>query len=222
MRETSVFNGKRPILLNGIAQVVRKSDILNRCLLIDLPPIPDKYRRYDKEVWAQFYEKQPGILGALLDAVSAGLGKVDSVELDDKHKSRLIDFDRWAVACEEALGIKKGTYLEARHGSRERSSAEALEAEPVWEAIYTITHKHTEAKPLVTTMKQLLQEVNDEEDDDVLKRSKDWPKTPEKLRSTLNMLAPPLLDRGVHFEKAQEKRSAHGQLYKLYGTPADR
>jgi hypothetical protein len=221
MRESTVFKGKRPIILNGISQVVRKSDILSRCLLIDLPPIPNKYRRKDRELWAEFKEKQPGILGALLDGVAAGLANRESVVLADEHKSRLIDFDEWAVACEPGLGLESGTYVQARHGSRERSSAEALEAQPAWLAIHDIAHKHTEDKPLVVTMKELLEKVNDEEEDDHIKHSKEWPKTPEKLRAVLRAIAQPLSERGVCFDKAQEERSERGQLYKLYGTKAD-
>jgi hypothetical protein len=221
MRESSVFRGKRPIMLNGISQVVRKSDILSRCLMIDLPPIPNKYRRKRGELWPDFFEKQPGILGTLLDGVAAGLANRDTVELADEHKTRLIDFDEWAVACEEGLGIKKDTYVKARHGSRDRSSAEALEAQPAWLAIHDLAHKYTEAEPLIKTMKELLVMANDQEDDDALMRSKDWPKTPEKLRAVLRAIAQALSERGVFFDKAQEERSERGQLYKLYGTKPD-
>jgi hypothetical protein len=221
MRESTVFRGKRPIILNGISQVVRKSDILSRCLLIDLPPIPNKYRRKDSQLWPEFRAQQPGILGALLDGVAAGLANRESVVLADEHKSRLIDFDEWAVACEPGLGLESGTYVQARHGSRERSSAEALEAQPAWLAIHDIAHKYTESDPLIVTMKELLEKVNDQEDDDRLKRSKEWPKTPEKLRAVLRAIAQPLSERGMFFDKAKEERSERGQLYELYGTKPD-
>jgi hypothetical protein len=70
-------------------------------------------------------------------------------------------------------------------------------------------------------MKELLEKVNDEEEDDHIKHSKEWPKTPEKLRAVLRAIAQPLSERGVCFDKAQEERSERGQLYKLYGTKAD-
>jgi hypothetical protein len=70
-------------------------------------------------------------------------------------------------------------------------------------------------------MKELLVMANDQEDDDALMRSKDWPKTPEKLRAVLRAIAQALSERGVFFDKAQEERSERGQLYKLYGTKPD-
>jgi hypothetical protein len=164
-REQEVFKGKRPLVLNGIGSVVRKSDILDRSLLIDLAPMPDALRREKLELKASFEEKHPAILGAFLSALSSGLRALPNTTLKDDEKSRLVDFDRWAVACERGLGIKPGTYVAARKGSRERSAAEALEEEPVWEAVYSFAHKHSQQEPWMGTMKELLSLVSDEEDD---------------------------------------------------------
>jgi hypothetical protein len=47
-RDQEIFKGKRPIIMNGISEVVKNSDILDRSLLVDLPPIPGSRRKYDK------------------------------------------------------------------------------------------------------------------------------------------------------------------------------
>jgi len=64
-------------------------------------------------------------------------------------------------------------------------------------------------------MKDLLGELNAMETDDVLKRSKDWPKTPKKLSGILNRIKPDLVERGVHLVKAKGSRR-EGRRYKLY------
>src|SRR5215217_3707779 len=129
-RDQEIFKGKRPIIMNGISEVVKNSDILDRSLLVDLPPIPGNRRKYDKLLWAEFNERRPRILGALFDAMSAGLTNEEDVVLEDEHKSRLIDFDRWAVATEEALDIEPGTYVKARKFSRESASETASKPRP--------------------------------------------------------------------------------------------
>jgi hypothetical protein len=216
-RDQEVFKGKRPIIMNGISDVVKNSDILDRSLLVDLPPIPPKRRKYDKVLWAEFNECRPRILGALFDAVAAGLAKQDDVVLEDEHKSRLIDFDRWAVATEEALGIEPGTYVKARKLSRESASETALEAQPVWRPLFAIAAEYDADDPWVGTMKELLAELNDREPDDALRRSKDWPKTERKLSGTLKRILPDLMERGVHLMKAKGSRR-EGRRYKLYSN----
>jgi len=214
-RDQEIFKGKRPIIMNGISEVVKNSDILDRSLLVDLPPIPGSRRKYDKVLWAEFNERRPRILGALFTAIAAGLTNEENVVLEDEHKSRLIDFDRWAVATEPALGIEPGTYVKARKLSRESASETALEAQPVWRPLYDLADGYNEETPWVGTMKDLLEELNTLENDEVLKRSKDWPKTPRKLSEILNRIKPDLMERGAHLVKAQGSRR-EGRRYKLY------
>jgi hypothetical protein len=214
-RDQEIFKGKRPIIMNGISEVVKNSDILDRSLLVDLPPIPGRRRKEDKVLWAEFNERRPRILGALFDAISAGLANEGSVVLEDQHKSRLIDFDRWAVATEAALGIDPGTYVKARKLSRESASETALEAQPVWRTLYDLADEHDEDSPWVGTMKEVLAELNAMETDEALKRSKDWPKTERKLSSVLGRIKPDLMERGVHLLKAPGSRR-EGRRYRLY------
>jgi hypothetical protein len=216
-RDQEIFKGKRPIIMNGISDVVKNSDILDRSLLVDLPPISGKNRKEDKVLWAEFNERRPRILGALFDAVAAGLKKQDEVVLEDEHRSRLIDFDRWAVATEKALGIDPGTYVKARKLSRESASETALEAQPVWRPLYAIAAEYDEGEPWLGTMKELLDELNSREPDAALRRSKDWPKTERKLSSVLGRIKPDLIERGVHLMKAAGSRR-EGRRYKMYSN----
>src|SRR5262249_19283903 len=71
--EETIFSGQRPILLNGIEEVATRPDLLDRALLICLPTIPEEKRRTEEDYWSKFEKSLPRILGALLDAVSAGL-----------------------------------------------------------------------------------------------------------------------------------------------------
>jgi len=216
-RDQEIFKAKRPIILDGIAEVVRKSDILNRTILVDLPPIPGSRRRYEEELWAEFEDVRASVLGALLDATAAGLKGKAAVHLKDDEKSRLADFDRWAVATETALGTPKGTYLKARKLSREHATTNALENHPCWVQIYNLAHRHKADAPWNGTMKKLLGEITDAEDDDALKRSRDWPKTPEKLKVIIKELSGPLLERGVHIDKDEQGSTRRGQPYNVYG-----
>jgi hypothetical protein len=82
---------------------------------------------------ARFEEARPGILGALLTAVSTALARIDSVRLE--RLPRMADFARWIVAAEPALPWKAGEFLQAYSDNREAAYELALEASPIGEPI---------------------------------------------------------------------------------------
>src|SRR5262249_23949511 len=76
-----IFAATRSIIVNGIGEVVARPDLLDRCVLLTLPPITEDRRRDERELFAAFHEARPRILGALLDAVSTALRRRDTLRL---------------------------------------------------------------------------------------------------------------------------------------------
>src|SRR5260221_13177262 len=67
-----LFNATRPVILNGIEDVVDRPDLADRTVFLTLEPIPEERRRPEAELWAPFETVRPRILGALLDTVVEG------------------------------------------------------------------------------------------------------------------------------------------------------
>jgi hypothetical protein len=65
--------------------------------------IKPETRRDEGWIWRNFDETRPRIIGALLDAVVAGLGNLSEVTLEQLPP--MADFAIWVNACEESLGI---------------------------------------------------------------------------------------------------------------------
>jgi hypothetical protein len=80
-----------------------------------------------------FEEVRSRILGALLDAVVAGLGNLPAVTLD--QLPRMANFAIWVSACEKALGLETGEALEAYRANCAEARKLALEASPVYEPL---------------------------------------------------------------------------------------
>jgi hypothetical protein len=99
--EVVLFEASRPILLNGIEEVVSRPDLGDRAIFLTLAPIADGERRPEAELWREFEVARPRILGALLDAVVHGLRAINHVQL--QHLPRMADFALWAAACETVL-----------------------------------------------------------------------------------------------------------------------
>src|SRR5262245_38754661 len=99
--EEVLFKAARPILLNGIEDVIGRPDLADRAISLSLGPIGEEQRRAETELWGAFERARPVILGALLDAIVQGLRVVDSAHVSGLP--RMADFELWARACETAL-----------------------------------------------------------------------------------------------------------------------
>src|SRR5262245_4949386 len=95
-----LFQAVRPILLNGIDDVIGRSDLADRALFLTLQPIADRRRRMERQLWCEFEVARPRILGSLLDAAAHGLRNVAGIHLEELP--RMADFALWA--CVKAGG----------------------------------------------------------------------------------------------------------------------
>src|SRR5207244_9587555 len=62
-----LFQAARPILLNGIGDVISRPDLADRAILVTLPPVRDTRRRSERQIWRDFELARPRVLGSLLD-----------------------------------------------------------------------------------------------------------------------------------------------------------
>ena len=135
-RDEIIFSGARPIALNGIGDLAAPPDLADRALVITLPPVADSQRREEREFWAAFESARPKILGALLDAVAAGLRYLPNTRLD--RRPRMADFATWAEACAPGFGWEPGQFLRDYDENRSDAVAAAAEASPLVPAIEAV------------------------------------------------------------------------------------
>ena len=70
--EEVTFTATRPIILNGIEDIVTRSDLADRGLLLQLQPIQEASRRTEGELRQAFRQDRQNIPGALLDSMVQG------------------------------------------------------------------------------------------------------------------------------------------------------
>ena len=138
--EEVLFQAARPILLNGIEDVITRSDLGDRAISLMLPSIRDAQRRPEAELWREFEIAGPRILGALLDAVVHGLRAMDIVKL--ARLPRMADFALWASACETAFW-PAGNFTHAYAANRTASIESIIEADPLATCVRTIMADRT-------------------------------------------------------------------------------
>jgi hypothetical protein len=200
--DEKLFAATRPLLLNGIEEIATRPDLLDRSLLLTLPTIPDGRRRDEEELVRDFEAIRPRVLGALLDAVSAGLRNRPGVRL--ACKPRMSDFATWLVACEPALGWPAGAFLDAYLSNRGAANELALEGSPAAGLVLTLLANRNTWEG---TAADLLGELEKLANEKVRKRL-DWPATARALSGQLRRLAPNLrrAEVAVSFERGTGRR----------------
>lgn len=192
--DEKLFYGARPIIINAIGDVVTRSDLLDRSIVLDLPRIADQSRRTEEHVWAAFDAAHPRILGALLDAVAGALARRASTRIE--RPPRMADFAYWAVAAEPALGWPDGAFLRAYSGNRASAYELALEASSVGPPVRVLLS----TGDWQGTSTELLGSLASIAGDSVTRR-KDWPADPRALSQELARLAPNLRAIGIGVER---------------------
>jgi len=196
--EEMIFKSKRPVMLNGISEIATRPDLLDRAIIVTLPVIPDDERRTEADIWGDFHEAYPSVLGALLNAVSLGLKKVGEVKLDSLP--RMADFAKWVVAAMPGLDLNPEDFLKAYSENRESINEIVLESSPIARWILKLVGDGD----WTGTATDLLDELNSWADDRT-QRSISWPKNARSLSAMLKRIAPNFRKKGVDIQMYREE-----------------
>src|SRR5829696_3179898 len=198
----------KPVILNGITDVATRSDLLDRSIIVALPPIPDEDRRPEANLWGEFEQACPAILASLFDAVSGALRSVEDVRLEGMP--RMADFAVWATAAEESLGWQPDAFMAAYAGNRQEATDSALEADPVAVAVLDFMADREQWAGSATELWTALGGLTDEG----VRHTKAWPGAPNALTGRLKRLAPTLRGVGIEYGEDRSGRSRKKVLAK--------
>ena len=123
--DETIWQFQRPVLLNGIGNVIHFPDLLDRVLLVRCPPIRPENRRRERELWGQFDHDRSAILGALFTAAAGMLRELDRVQVPGDI--RMADAAQVMLAAARGLGIEEGVMLAALRANAAEQVREALE-----------------------------------------------------------------------------------------------
>lgn len=207
--EEFIFDGQRPILLNGIDELATRTDLLDRSVLLELPVI----RKYvaEKEFWRKFDAAHPQLLGALLDVAVGALQRLPTVKLAEQP--RMADFALLGTAAESGLGFPRGTFMRAYNRNRQNANAVALEASPIASHILELAKKTWQG-----TATELLRTLNKSEDDETQSR-RGWPKYPRVLSSMLKRLNTALRTTDVEIEFIRDNNRNRDRMITIRRMP---
>ncbi len=196
-RSETIFSLIRPIMINGIGDLINRSDLLDRSIIINLKPLPK--RKAEREFWNEFDALLPKILGALLDATSFALANlnltVNEFKNDNVELPRMADFTLWASAAEPSFGFSSGEFIDCYRKNRRAVNDAVVDLDMVAGLISRFVEKNVEWKGLPAQLYEDLKSFAD----DSLVHSRDFPKDPRSLGGRLARIAPNLRARGIEY-----------------------
>jgi hypothetical protein len=193
-KEEAIFDSKRPVVLTGIEEIVTRADLIDRCISVELQPIPEAGRKTESEIWAAVDASAGRIFGALLDAVACALRAHRDVRLP--VLPRMADFAVWATAAEAGLGLPAGAVMAAYQGNRAAANEIALEASPIAALVVALVREQGVWSGTATD----LLEVIEGRADDWARRGKGWPRTARAMAGALRRIAPNMRKAGIRIE----------------------
>jgi len=195
-----LFDAARPVILNGIEDIVTRPDLADRAVFLTLEPIPEERRLPEAKLWAAFEAERPRILGVLLDALVEGLRRLPDTHLP--RLPRMADFALWATACETALW-PAGTFWAAYCGNRDEAIDGVIEADPIAAAVRALMAARTEWTGTASELLGALGEMAGER----VAKAKTWPDSPRALAGRLRRAATFLRKIGIEIGFDREGRA---------------
>ena len=189
--EEHVMETKRPVVLNGIAVVATRPDLIDRVIHVDLPTIPADARRDDADTYAGWERDQSKVFAGLLDLFSAALAILPTVKLTQKQ--RMADYERLGEAVARAMGFAAGEFQQQYAELVRAGIDRALESNAVAQALDKYIAERVLPLNWQGTAGQLYDLLNTHSIPD---RSS-WPRSPKGLSDQLRRIAPAYRAKGI-------------------------
>ncbi|MFB1084383.1 ATP-binding protein [Vibrio diabolicus] len=187
------FSLHSPMVLNGIHDFVKESDLADRCFRVGLMPMSPEKRRTEQELTAELNDAMPEILGALLALSSKAMAALPDVKV--VCSSRMMDFVLWLAAIEKVWSMPEGLLQKAYRANVRELMADGMGDDSLTLALQKLIKKIGKGKVWKGTPSKLLDTLQAEENPMYL------PKAPGALSTKLFGQESSLNANGVYIKK---------------------
>jgi hypothetical protein len=200
-----LVDGSRPVVLNGLANSITRSDLADRAVVLNLAPIKQEGRRSEAEFWNDFEAERPHIFGAMLDALVHGLREEPRVRPHLHRLPRMADFVIRSVACEGAFAAE-GAFLRAFEASAVETTETLIEHDCVATAVRAFMIERNSWDGTATQL--LLELTNRDRTEAQVSKWASWPRNPSLFSNHLRTVAASLRKVGIEisFDKKTPDR----------------
>ena len=210
--EETILTACLPVVLTSTSEVIAKSDLADRAVIITLKAIPDNKRMPEGKFKAALDDARPRILGALLDAAAHGVRTLPAIEIE--NLPRMADFVTWTRACEGALW-DEGDIQAAFKANADEAVDAILEGDHVATAL-RLLHGRPVGRILERGRRSSSRLSNRLCPAGVVNK-KEWPPDATRLGNRLSVAAPSLRKRGITIARGRESGgSSNGKRTRFF------
>lgn len=101
-KDETVLKFRSNLVINGIDFLADQTDLLNRCIMIELDTIPEAERKTEVELDAEIKKVMPELMGGLYDVIQKVLG-MEELSVSKLH--RMADYELLAIKAAKAMGF---------------------------------------------------------------------------------------------------------------------
>lgn len=201
--EDKIYNYKRCVGFNGVNLAATKPDLLDRGLIVKFERVDDSVKKLDRDIWAEFEEMAPQVLGYIFDILVKFLAMRQNQKTTIKFKKlpRMADFAEAAEMISRCMGNKDNEFMDAYYENIGLQTEEALETSLEASAILTfMKDKKSKWTGTATNLLECLDQIVGEK----ICKNKDWPKFPNTLSRRINEVKINLREVGIFIEGRQD------------------
>jgi hypothetical protein len=187
------------LIVNGIHAFASEPDLAQRCLVFQLPLLPENKRRPEEQLLRDFEGDLPAILRGLYELIAKILRHLPDVQVE--YPERMIDFVRWLAAMEVADGAPPGAYQFEYSDALQNGQRDSLLDNVLASALLEFSESAGEWSGTST---ELLAELN-RRTPPTTQRSKDWPNNPIALSKRIVAFQASLRTQGIQIELGRGK-----------------
>lgn len=191
-----VIEVKRPVIINGIDNVVTRPDLIDRSIVLYLPKIEEENKKKDAELLEGFTSDAPEIFAGLLDLFSKTLKILPCIDIE--KPPRMMDFAYLGEAMLSTMSDE--SFTEIYKQNRKASLAHSLDSSPA--ALAVIEMMQSRVKEWEGTFKKLKALLEEQYRQD----GEGWPRSPKGLSSILRRSIPALREQGINVEFSEHQR----------------
>lgn len=128
-----VVNIARPVVINGIYNFIRRPDLLDRAIILELSSVDESKRKTDSQLNKAVQANRGIIFRGMLDLFVKVLAILPTIKLD--RQPRMADFALLGISVEQALELPQNTFINRYRANRADAKEGALESSSVMLAL---------------------------------------------------------------------------------------
>jgi hypothetical protein len=206
-----IYFFQRCIGFNGINLAATKADLLDRGMIIQPERIPKDKRRKIEDIWNDFKNLRPQLLGYIFDILVKVLQIKQKGGIKISHGlNRMADFEEYAEIIARCMDYPEGEFLRVYQDNIGVQIDEAIQSSPlsmaVVELMDNIEDNNNEWIGTATDLYLELGNIAETKLKINIQKIKFWPKSANHLSRRLNEVKTNLREKGIIIERYKDEK----------------